>query len=254
MSNILVTGATSFIGNALVHKLAMSNQGTLLLHGRNLQNLNLLQNKYQDKKIYTWVHDLASLEGLHSSLTEVLDRCNEGIDTFVHCAGISSPLPIKGFTEKFALRQFNVNFFSALQIVSILLQKKENSTQLKNIIFVTSIWGKFGSVGYSLYGGSKSALTGAMRSLSVELAPHTRVNSVALGAIETPMSSESFHNSDILQFMQKTYPLGMGKPVDAANILSFLISEESRWITGQEFVVDGGRTSNMSNRNVITNE
>ena len=187
-------------------------------------------------------------------MSEVLRRTEGGVDTFVHCAGISTPLPISGFTEKFALKQFNVNFFSALKIISVLLNKRKNPTQLKNILFVTSIWGKFGSSGYSLYGGSKSALTGAMRSLSIELAPNTRVNSVALGAIETPMSAESFQNMGILEFMKMTYPLGMGTPRDAANILDFLISEKSRWITGQEFVVDGGRTANMNNKSVTKDD
>jgi len=51
-----------------------------------------------------------------------------------------------------------------------------------------------------------------------------------------------------------TYPLGMGTPDDAASILDFLISEKSRWITGQEFVVDGGRTSNMNNKSVVKDD
>jgi NAD(P)-dependent dehydrogenase (short-subunit alcohol dehydrogenase family) len=254
MANILITGATSAIGNALVGALTPQHQGGLILHGRNRENLNLMRNTHQLEQVELWVQDLAVLDGIDNSLSEVLQRSGGGIDTFVHCAGISTPLPIKGFTEKFALKQFNVNFFSALKIVSLLLNKKKNPTQLKNILFVTSIWGKFGSSGYSIYGASKSALTGAMRSLSIELAPDTRVNSVAFGAIDTPMSAESFQNIEILNFMKMTYPLGMGTPDDAASILDFLISEKSRWITGQEFVVDGGRTSNMNNKSVVKDD
>ena len=75
-------------------------------------------------------------------------------------------------------------------------------------------------------------------SLAVELAPKVRVNAVLPGIIETQMTQEYFTNTDFVAY----YPLGFGRPEDVADMVEFLISDRARWITGQEFVVDGGRS------------
>ena len=141
-----------------------------------------------------------------------------------------------------------VNFNSAIEITSTLLKKKINKGYLKNIIFISSIWSKYGAKGYTLYCASKAALDSAMRALSIELAPDIRVNSVLLGAVDTPMSQHSFSDNEILRNINKLYPLGSGKPEDAASMIKFLLASESRWMTGQQIVLDGGRSINMSSK------
>ena len=85
-----------------------------------------------------------------------------------------------------------------------------------------------------------------MRCLAVELAPNVRVNSVLPGAIQTEMTGNIFENKEVLDRMAQMYPLGVGKPHDIFEMVEFLLSEKSRWITGQQFTVDGGRTINIS--------
>jgi NAD(P)-dependent dehydrogenase (short-subunit alcohol dehydrogenase family) len=85
-----------------------------------------------------------------------------------------------------------------------------------------------------------------MRSISVELAPRVRANSILLGAIRTPMTQSVFADTSLTEKLEASYPLGTGRPEDVLNLAAFLISEKAGWITGQEFVLDGGRTVNIS--------
>jgi NAD(P)-dependent dehydrogenase (short-subunit alcohol dehydrogenase family) len=247
MSRILITGANSTVSRALIA--SMEKKESLLLHSREKAKSELSEIS-RGLNFSSWVHDLRELDTLESSLRYCLSEIPEGVETFVHCAGVSKPLPVKGFTGKFVDDMFNVNLFSALKIVALLLNKSVNKAQLKNIVFVTSIWGMSGSIGYTFYGSSKAALTGAMKSLALELAPNTRVNCVALGAIESPMSISTFDNKKILDHMMAHYPLGYGAPEDAAHAINFLISDKAKWITGTELLVDGGRTANMGSRDL----
>jgi NAD(P)-dependent dehydrogenase (short-subunit alcohol dehydrogenase family) len=87
-----------------------------------------------------------------------------------------------------------------------------------------------------------------MKSLSVELAPQVRVNSILPGAVRTPMAEYALKDPIIAEKLTGDYPLGLGEPHDIANLVEFLLSEKSRWITGQQLVIDGGRTANMSQK------
>ena len=142
---------------------------------------------------------------------------------------------------------FSVNTISALEICSTLL-KKNNQSALKSIVFLSSIWGSFGSIGHTAYSASKGALDSAMRSLAVELAPTIRVNSLALGAIDTPMANVSLSDPVIRAHAEKNYPLGIGSTENVASVCEFLLSDSAKWITGQVLFVDGGRTAHMSNK------
>ena len=80
------------------------------------------------------------------------------------------------------------------------------------------------------------------RSLAVELAPAVRVNSVLPRIVETGMTKQLFTNPDFVSSVQANYPLGFGRPEDIADAVEFLCSDRARWITGQELVVDGGKS------------
>jgi NAD(P)-dependent dehydrogenase (short-subunit alcohol dehydrogenase family) len=85
-----------------------------------------------------------------------------------------------------------------------------------------------------------------MRALAVELAPDTRVNSILPGALDTAMAASAMSDAEVAANVKASYPLGIGKPEDIANAVQFLLSDEARWLTGQELVIDGGRTVNFS--------
>jgi NAD(P)-dependent dehydrogenase (short-subunit alcohol dehydrogenase family) len=60
------------------------------------------------------------------------------------------------------------------------------------------------------------------------------------------MAEAALSDPEIAARLQRDYPLGLGRPDDVAAAVAFLMSEDARWISGQEVVVDGGRTTNMS--------
>ena len=138
------------------------------------------------------------------------------------------------------------NVISAALIAKVLVQKKINASALESIVFVSSNISNYGAKAFSVYAASKGALDSLMRCLAVELAPRVRVNSVLPGAIQTGMTKNMFENTEVIDRMVKTYPLGFGKVEDIPPMIEFLLSEGSRWITGQQITIDGGRTINVT--------
>ena len=131
-------------------------------------------------------------------------------------------------------------------LIKTLVSKKNNRGVLRTAVLVSSNISNFGAKAHCLYSASKSALDGLMRSLAVELAPKVRVNSVLPGGVHTPMTDSIFNDSQLVEKMEASYPLGLGQPKDIAQVIKFLLGEESRWITGQQIFVDGGRCINLS--------
>ena len=127
-----------------------------------------------------------------------------------------------------------------------LLKKRINTSVLRSVVFISSIYSRVGVRGHSIYCATKAALDGLMRALAVELAPDTRVNCILPGALNTAMAASAMNDAEVAANVKASYPLGIGKPEDIANAVQFLLSDEARWLTGQELVIDGGRTVNFS--------
>jgi NAD(P)-dependent dehydrogenase (short-subunit alcohol dehydrogenase family) len=141
---------------------------------------------------------------------------------------------------------FNINTISAALLTKVLMKKKVNHGMLKSIVFISSNISNFGAKAFSAYAASKAATDGLMRCLAVELAPDVRVNSVLPGGLRTGMTEHLYENTELIERMNNTYPLGPGKTGDIYAAVNFLLSDEARWITGHQLVVDGGRTINIT--------
>jgi len=241
----LITGASSGVGRAISAHL--SQEGNLILHGRNLHRLEETKSFCSaTKNQIIWQFDLAETEKIESSLAEFLQSNGAYVESFIHCAGILKLLPFRSMTYAQIVETININFISAAQIIRVLLKKKINNKQLKTIVFISSTASKFGAKAFTIYSASKGALDSFMRSLAVELAPDIRVNSVLPGGIKTQMTEQIFSNAELAARMEKEYPLGLGEADDIADLVMFLISDNAKWITGQQFIIDGGRTINIT--------
>jgi NAD(P)-dependent dehydrogenase (short-subunit alcohol dehydrogenase family) len=113
------------------------------------------------------------------------------------------------------------------------------------LVFISSISTKHPYFGGSLYVGSKAALEAYAHTLALELAPNkSRVNLVSPGLVKTKILEETINASgtDGVNEYEKQYPLGFGEPKDIADMIVFLLSEKTKWITGQNIEMEGGLT------------
>lgn len=246
MKYTLLTGSTSDIGSSIA--LSLSLDCNLLLLGRDKNKLEELVAKCGKEKSHKFLAiDFSQLDNFRDLFIKFVIEENIEVENIIHCAGMMKVMHMRSVNLLNTHQIYNVNFFSILEIISVLVNKKYNKESLKNILFISSILARFGSTGHNVYSSSKAALDGLMRSIAVELAPRIRVNSILPGAIKTKMSQDLLSNENILNKLNNEYLLGIGKPVDISSFVKFLISNESTWITGQEFIVDGGRTINIKN-------
>ena len=237
----LITGATSGIGLDLAVRL--SGERNLILVGRNEARLDELINQTGgSNKVLKLVIDLdADRRQAASRLTELIQSEGLQIEALVHCAGTSKVMPLRQADTDSIDTIFNVNILSAMELIRPLL-KKENKGSLKNIVLISSLASIRGEKGNAVYAASKGALNALTISLAKELAPKVRVNSISPGTAETPMTQDFLKTESGVAHLQ-TYPLGVGHPEDITNLACFLLSDEARWITGQNIVIDGGRST-----------
>lgn len=243
-SYILITGSSSGIGKEIA--IQLSKKYNIILHGRKidrLEKVKLLCDPNNDQLI--WEQDLNLIDEIESSLESFINLNNIDIKGFVHSAGYMKMIPLKRINLNLITQTFNINIISASLITKI-LTKQNNKNILKSIVFISSNISNRGAKALSIYGASKGALDTFMRCLAIELAPNTRINSVLPGAILTEMTQDIFNNKEVIEKMEKTYPLGIGETNDIYQIVNFLLSENSKWITGQQITVDGGRSINIT--------
>ena len=241
-SYLLVTGANGGIGRLLCSEL--SKQNNLLLSGMpsEREELEVLRKSLGISNNHLiWTVDFASDRMLlFDSLNSFLQMNEIAVHSFVHCAGITQIIPFRNFTPDRVNKIFEINVFSAIEILRVLL-KKDNHGALRNILFISALWSIRGNSGNSIYSASKGALNSLVLALTQELSPKVRVNSLLPGAIMTPMSENL--DKSFLEKMNEETPLGIGKIEDVVNYACFLLSDKAKWITGQNIVVDGGRST-----------
>ena len=227
----LITGASSGMG-ALCAK-QFSNSRRLIIASENLEMLqDVLKECANPDQHILWHCNFATYLG-HSRKSE--------LKQYVHFAGLTKLLPLKSFSIPDIDLIFNVNFFSILEIIKVLM-KKVNAKALENILLISSLASVRGEAGNSVYAASKGAINSLVYSLARELAPNIRVNALMPGAIETPMIKiildEEYINDTI-----KDTPLGLVGQQDVVDYVDFLTSHKARKITGQTLFIDGGRST-----------
>lgn len=240
--NILITGASSGIGRQTA--IDCSKMGaTVFGVGRNAERLaDMLANMHgEGHRIF--VCDITDTDKLQEVLGKM--RAETGpLDGFVHCAGIEKSLPLRNFKASDCLDIYKTNFVSAMEILKFLTKKGNYNDGFKAVLVasITSIIGRPATLNYT---ASKGAIVSAVRGLAVELAPKgININCVSPGTVLTPMIELylSQLTEEERQRRESGFPLGIGSSEDVSSSVIFLLSAASKWITGQNLVVDGGYT------------
>ncbi len=239
MKNYIVTGVTSGIGEGVCSLLL--NQGHRILGiGRNSDKLSALKNRYQHLFSYLCI-DLAQPLGEVTELDDYVERIGK-FAGMVYCAGKEETIPLSMYTPDKMNAILNVNFVSSFQLLRK-ISKKKLSEEGASFVFISSVMAELGRPGKTAYCSSKAAILGLVRSAALELASRKiRVNAISPGVVETPMTEQLFSviGEEKKQLIEEMHPLGFGQISDVLPMITFLLSDDSRWITGQNFKVDGG--------------
>lgn len=236
---ILVTGASSGIGKATAIE-ASKLGATVVITARDTARLqetfDLLegQGEREHKQI---IADITEESQLDLLLSEV-----PALHGLVLCAGKGLTLPIQFATREKFDDIFNVNFFAPVELLRMLFKKKKLGKE-SSVVMLSSLGGtQIFSGGNGIYGASKAALNTVMKFAAKEFASRkVRVNSICPGMVDTPLIHRGTISDEQLLEDQKRYPLGRyGRPEDIAYAAIYLLSDASSWITGQDFVLDGG--------------
>ena len=236
----LITGATRGIGKQIA--ITLAKQGYNIALNYRKENEELENTKKEIEEIGVQVlavkGDVANFEECENFVKQVIERFGQ-IDVLVNNAGITKDMLLMRMKKEDFEQVIDTNLVGTFNVTKNVVpyMMKARSGRIINISSVVGIAGNAGQTNYS---ASKAGIIGFTKSLAKEIASRNiLVNAVAPGFIETNMTDVL--KDDVKQEIAKNIPLKrMGTTQDVANVVKFLASDDSSYITGQVINVDGG--------------
>lgn len=236
---ILVTGASSGIGRQIAISCAQMG-AQLVISGRNVERLAATFTELGGEGHAQITADLSRQEDIDRLTGEA-----GVVDGVVHAAGISKLAPFRMISRAQLDEIFSGNVYAPMLLTKGLLAKKRIAAN-GSIVFISALASHVGPLATGAYSASKAALLGAMRTLALEVVKQgIRANCIAPGYVRTPMLDSLNQGGGSIEEHAKLTPLGLGEPEDIAHAAVFYLSDASRWITRNYFIVDGGLTVPM---------
>ena len=236
----MITGATRGIGKQIALTLANEGYNIVLNYRTENDELKQLKNEIESKKVkcLTVQGDVTNFEDCKHMIESAIEEFGK-VDVLVNNAGITKDMLLARMKEEDFKQVIDVNLvgtFNMTKNVISYMMKTRNG----RIINISSVVGIAGNAGQTNYSASKAGIIGFTKSLAKEVASRNiLVNAVAPGFIETNMTEVL--KQEVKDEIAKNIPLKrMGTPQDVANVVKFLASEDSSYITGQVISVDGG--------------
>jgi NAD(P)-dependent dehydrogenase (short-subunit alcohol dehydrogenase family) len=233
---ILITGASSGIGKQAA--ISISEMGAnVIITGRDRQRLDETFLLLKGKNNLQFSADLLVQEEL-KNMVEQLPQ----LDGVFNCAGIVKPFPVKFISAEVLDEFYKINFNAQVLLMAQLTRQKKINKNA-SIVFSSSIAAAHPYKGGALYSSSKAALETYSKVIGLEFSNlGIRSNCIASAMVKTPMFDTAEHQGTKERMDEhiKKYPLGVGLPSDVTNAAIFLLSDASRWMTGQTITLDGG--------------
>ncbi len=237
---VLISGASRGIGRATAKLFASKGFNVVINYNNSENEALILENEIRLLGVKTLaikanVANLVEVENMFKIIKENFG----GVDILVNNAGISKFSLAQDLTEAEFDKIFGVNMKSVYLLtkyaLDFMISKKSGA-----IINISSMWGERGASCESAYSASKSAIIGYTKSLAKELGlSGIRVNAVLPGVIDTDMNA-CFSKEELDDLADSCSLKRIGKPEEVAELIYFLASEKSSYITGQAIAIDGG--------------
>lgn len=242
---ILITGATSGIGEACTRLLADTNS-TLVIIGRNEEKLKLLESELPGN-ILPICYDLNDLTNLKS----IYDICKKNeikFDGMVYSAGMDGTWPVKVNSITSMQQMMNVNCFAFVELGKYFYSKRF-SNDGASIVAISSLASLTAEMGMISYSASKAALNSAVRTMAKEFVRRKiRVNAILPGGVSSPMATKKgallvgVSSEEQTISTKDEQPLGMIPTEIIAEQVRYLLSDRSLFTTGELITISGGRT------------
>lgn len=239
--NIVITGSSRGIGLSILEAFAKEGANIAACSNRKsdtvIENYKKISSLY-GVEIYPFFFDMSDEDAVKESAKAVKEKMPQ-VDVLINNAGISHIAPFMLTKADDLHRVFQVNFFSQIVFTNGLLGalKKAKGAAIVNM---TSIAGLDGGIGVTAYGSSKAAVALTTKVQAQELAAFKiRVNAVAPGMVDTDMAvnmgEKAIENTTTVTALKR-----LARPEEIAQLVTFLASDDSSYITGQIVRVDGG--------------
>jgi len=234
---ILVTGANRGIGLNIIQRL--NNDGyTVIGTSRTDDGANIISQEINSNGGKGLKMDVTNQESINSAIKNIQDEYG-ALYGLVNNAGITNDNLLMRMTEEQWLSVIETNLTSIYRVTKSIVKDMMKAREGR-IVNIGSIVGMMGNAGQSNYSASKSGLLGFTKSLARELSSRNiNVNSISPGFIDTDMTKAL--SNDQIDSLSKNIPLGrIAESSEVSSVVSFLLSDDSSYITGENINVNGG--------------
>ena len=234
--NIIVTGGSGGIGNAIIKKLNEAG-ANILASGTRIEKLEELKKNFEGIKILKF--DISQSDKIEEFIENATSELGGSLDGIVNNAGITQDnLAIRMSLDEWQ-KVININLTSTF-LMSKFAIKKMLKNKSGKIVNITSVVGHTGNLGQANYTASKAGIVAMSKTLAIEYAKkNININCISPGFIKTDMTDKIDEKFKEI-IVSKIPSARLGKPDDIANAVLFLSSDQSDYINGETLHVNGG--------------
>jgi len=219
MKNILIAGANSAIGKEII-KLLPSDNNLITLSRSAVEGSSNHHITDIDKNLFPEV--------------------DMDLDGLVYCPGTINLKPFRNLKPDDFREDYEINLIGAVKVINRYISNLLKSLSASVVLF-SSVAAGSGMPFHASIASSKAAVEGLTRSLAAEFAGRIRFNAIAPSLTDTPLAERLLRTDRQKEASAAKHPMNrIGMPGDIAGAVSFLLSDESSWLTGQVLKVDGG--------------